>query len=357
MDLLLSCCLEHGARLARPGEFSERAFLNGKIDLVQAEAIADLIESSTSLSAKLAIRSLQGAFSRCIHSLIEDVINSRTFIEATLDFPDEDIDVCSMEYFKSNLQDLIINAEEILSDANQGERIREGLTVVIAGRPNAGKSSLLNALLKYDAAIVTPIPGTTRDVLHFDMQVDGLPVRLIDTAGIRDTNDQLELEGIRRAREQMALADHILWVYDGQFLFDPEELKELQPSVPVTLVRNKIDIASLGEETSAPDGWAIIGLSALTGYGMEELRNHIKSKAVLSRFGEGSFIARRRHIDSLRRGLVALRSALLALENDVQAEVIALELQECQRAFGEITGEYTSDDLLGRIFSTFCIGK
>jgi tRNA modification GTPase len=357
MDLLLSCCLEHGARLARPGEFSERAFLNGKIDLVQAEAIADLIESSTSLSAKLAIRSLQGAFSRCIHSLIEDVINSRTFIEATLDFPDEDIDVCSMEYFKSNLQDLIINAEEILSDANQGERIREGLTVVIAGRPNAGKSSLLNALLKYDAAIVTPIPGTTRDVLHFDMQVDGLPVRLIDTAGIRDTNDQLELEGIRRAREQMALADHILWVYDGQFFFDPEELKELQPSVPVTLVRNKIDIASLGEETSAPDGWAIIGLSALTGYGMEELRNHIKSKAVLSRFGEGSFIARRRHIDSLRRGLVALRSALLALENDVQAEVIALELQECQRAFGEITGEYTSDDLLGRIFSTFCIGK
>ena len=357
LDLLLSRCLELGARLARPGEFTQRAYLNGKLDLVQAEAIADLIESSTSLTARLSIRSLQGIFSTRIRCLVDQLIHLRTYLEATLDFPEDDVDPHSREQIRLDLTELLISTRVILTDAHQGERIRDGLTVVIAGRPNAGKSSLLNALLQYDAAIVNPVPGTTRDLLRCDMQIDGLPVKLIDTAGIRETTEPVELEGVRRACRQLEHADLILWVYDTRLGLEPNELGELPPAIPVTLIRNKIDLALPGADSRIPNDVPVIPLSALTGRGLAELRQHVKSKAGVDGIGEGSFVARRRHLDALRRGLDAMQRAAHALNSGIGVEVVALELLEAQRACGEITGEVTPDDLLERIFSSFCIGK
>lgn len=357
MDLLLSRCLDLGARLANPGEFTERAYLNGKLDLVQAEAIADLIASSTSLAARLAMRSLQGVFSRRIRLLVDDLIRIRTYLEASLDFPDEDLDSRAQGQWRRDLHDLIATVEQTLAEAQRGERIRDGLTVVIAGPPNAGKSSLFNALLQYDAAIVTAVPGTTRDLLRCDMQIDGLSVKLIDTAGIRDAVEPAEREGVRRARSQFEHADLILWVYDYRLGPDLAELRSLPSGIPVTLIRNKIDLEFADDRGVAPDGPVELRLSALTGYGIEELRRHLKTTARIEGLGEGSFVARRRHLDALRRGLNFLYSARTALETGAGSEVVALDLTEAQHAFGEITGEVTPDDLLGRIFSSFCIGK
>ncbi|MFZ0790149.1 MAG: tRNA uridine-5-carboxymethylaminomethyl(34) synthesis GTPase MnmE [Chromatiaceae bacterium] len=356
LDLLLRRCLALGARPARPGEFTERAFLNGKLDLAQAEAVADLIESSTALGARLAVRSLQGAFSRRIESLVEGLFRVRTYLEATLDFPDEELDLAAESPLAADLAALTAQTRRVLDEAHQGERIRDGLTVTIAGPPNAGKSSLLNALAQNDAAIVTHIPGTTRDLLKLDIQVDGLPVRLVDTAGLRESKDPVEREGVRRARDQMARADLILWVYDGSLGFDPSELADLPDAVPLTLVRNKIDLERV-RPRSVGVGAEEIHLSALTGEGLEGLRTHLRARAGVEGLGDGAFVARRRHLDALERGLAQLERARAALVSGGGAELAALDLHAAQQSFGTITGEVTQDDLLGRIFSSFCIGK
>jgi tRNA modification GTPase len=356
MDLLLRRCLELGARTARPGEFSERAFLNGKLDLTQAEAVADLIESSTALGARLAMRSLQGAFSRRIDSLIEALIRLRTYLEATLDFPDEELDLRVEPVVADDLDALVAETRRVLGEAHQGERIREGFTVAIAGPPNAGKSSLLNALSRAEAAIVTPIPGTTRDLLRVDIQVDGLPVRLVDTAGLRDSQDPVEREGVRRARDQIARSDLVLWVYDATMGLDRSALTDCPPGVPVTLIRNKIDLLGAELESDA-SGQDEIALSARTGEGLARLHRHIKARAGVESMAEGAFAARRRHLEALERGLSHLETARGALSTGAGLELIALDLAAAQQSFGEITGAFMPDDLLGRIFSGFCIGK
>lgn len=356
LDLLLRRCLALGARPARPGEFTERAFLNGKLDLTQAEAVADLIESSTVLGARLAMRSLQGAFSRRINRLVEGLVNVRTYLEATLDFPDEELDLAAESPLAADLAALIAQTRRVLDEAHQGERIREGLTVTIAGPPNAGKSSLLNVLAQNDAAIVTHIPGTTRDLLKLDIQVDGLPVRLVDTAGLRESDDPVEREGVRRAREQMARSDLILWVYDGSLGLEPSQLDDLPEAVALTLVRNKIDL-EVDHSAAVRTHEEEIALSALTGEGLKGLRRHLRERAGVEALGDGAFVARRRHLDALESGLAQLERAHGTLVLGGGAELAASDLRSAQLAFGTITGEVAQDDLLGRIFSSFCIGK
>jgi len=359
LNRLLQRALELGARPARPGEFSERAFLNGKLDLVQAEAVADLIESTTELSARLAGRTLQGELSRRVGGLREGIVRLRTYVEAAIDFPDEEIDFIADSQVEADLQDLIRDVKNLLVNAHQGHLIREGLDLVIAGPPNAGKSSLLNALAGVDAAIVTAIPGTTRDLLHRQIQIDGMPLHIIDTAGLRPARDPIEQEGIRRAREQIEQADRILWVFDGQS--DPDhtnfDMSMLPPQVPLTYVRNKIDLtgapAGLTPGSSGPE----VAISALTGAGVDVLREHLKAICGFPASTEGLFMARRRHLDALDRTLVCLDSALELLRQAPAVELVAEDLRQAQQVLGEITGEFTSDDLLGKIFSSFCIGK
>jgi tRNA modification GTPase len=356
MDALLQRCLQLGARHARPGEFSERAFLNGKLDLTQAEAIADLIESSTALAAKLAVRSLQGAFSQRIHSLVHGVVHLRTYLEATLDFPDDELDLRVEPIVLNDLDAILAEARLVLGEAYQGERIRDGFTVAIAGPPNAGKSSLLNALSLIDAAIVTPIPGTTRDLLRVDIQVDGLPVHLVDTAGLRATMDPVESEGVRRARDQIGRSDLVLWVYDATQGCEESALQDIPAGIPVTLIRNKIDLLAADERAQA-FGTDEIAISARTGEGLDRLNQHIKARAGVDSMIEGAFVARRRHLEALERGLSQLESARVALMASTGPEIVAVELASAQKSLGEITGEFTTDDLLERIFASFCIGK
>lgn len=357
LDLLVQRCLELGARPARPGEFSERAFLNGKIDLAQAEAISDLIESSTALAARLAGRSLQGTFSRQIDDLIERLVRMRTFLEATLDFPDDELGLSGHQGISDDLGAIVAQTQDLIGAARQGQVIREGLAVVIAGPPNAGKSSLLNALSGQDAAIVTPIPGTTRDFLKLDIQVDGLPIRIVDTAGLRYSEDVVEREGVRRARAQLDQADLVLWVYDAAVGPDALTRESLPSGIPVTRVRNKIDLLGVSPAITEVETGSEIALSTTTGAGLDLLRSHLKAFAGLGALPEGAFVARRRHLDALRRGLCYLESAHHALTETSAAELVAEDLLQAQHAFGEITGRFTSEDLLGRIFSTFCIGK
>lgn len=363
LDAILARCLELGARLAHPGEFTQRAFLNGKLDLVQAESIADLISAATATAARLAMSSLQGVLSRRIQALVASVTDLRVFVEATLDFPTDDLDLQSLApdqdaWFDNKLTELISATHATLAEAQLGARIRDGLTVVIAGRPNAGKSSLLNLLLCYDAAIVAPSPGTTRDLVRCDFEVDGLPVRLIDTAGIRESPELVEREGVRRARTEIALADLVLWVYDASLGFVAEELDELPESVPVTLIGNKTDLLQPSHTPGwHPEGVAHLNISALTGQGIDLLRQHLRERAGLVGVVEGSFVARRRHLDALRRAVAAAQAAREAFLDNLGLEIVALELADAQHAFGEITGEVSSDELLGQIFSRFCIGK
>lgn len=357
MDLLLQRCLQLGARLARPGEFSERAFLNGKLDLAQAEAVADLIESSTVLAVRLAGRSLQGVFSRRIDGLIERLVRMRTYIEATLDFPDDELDLAADLGISEDLQAMIEQTREVMGSARQGQVIREGFAVVIAGPPNAGKSSLLNALSGQEAAIVTPIPGTTRDLLKLDIQVEGLPIRIVDTAGLRHSEDPIEREGVRRARAELDQADLVLWIQDAAAGADTPAPETLPQRVPVTRVRNKIDLRGLSPGIEELETGPQISLSVKTGAGLDLLRAHLKDRAGLGGSTEGAFVARRRHLDALRLGLDHLESAQRALDQGFGAELVADDLLQAQHAFGEITGRFTSEDLLGRIFSTFCIGK
>jgi tRNA modification GTPase len=362
VDMLLQRLLELGCRMARPGEFSERAFLNGKIDIAQAEAIADLIDAGTAAAARAAVRSLQGEFSARITDLKSGITGLRAYVEAAIDFPDEEIDFLSDNALRERLAAVFAGFESITVAARQGALLREGLNVVIAGKPNAGKSSLLNKLAGDEVAIVTDVPGTTRDVLRQHVHLDGLPLNLIDTAGLRAAVDVAEVEGVRRARNEMARADRVLYVLDlGAGDDDSEswagELEQLPPGVPVTLVFNKIDLtcspARLDEAAAPPR----VFLSARTGAGVELLRTHLKASAGYRETESGALAARRRHLDALHRARQHVQSAADTLSSTRAFELFAEDLRLAQRALGEITGEFTSDDLLAEIFGSFCIGK
>ncbi len=356
MDLLLHRVLALGARAARPGEFSQRAFLNDKLDLVQAEAVADLIDSHTARAARSAMRALQGDFSHQIHALVEGLIELRSFVEAALDFPEEEIDFLADEALSLRLDTLGGRLETILATARQGSLLREGMTLVIAGPPNVGKSTLLNRLAGHEAAIVSPIPGTTRDVVHREIQLDGMPVRVIDTAGLRDSEDPVEREGVRRARREIEAADLVLLLSDASL--GPGGSQCTLPSglpqgVAMLRVWNKIDLAGL----AAGEREGVLHISATTGAGLEALRRHLKARMGYEDGCEGVYMARHRHLEALHRAREALARARIRLREERAAELLAEELRQAQHALGEITGAVTSEDLLGRIFSSFCIGK
>jgi tRNA modification GTPase len=359
MDLLLQSVLHAGARLAHPGEFSERAFLNNKVDLVQAEAIADLIDAQSQAAARLASRTLQGFFSERIECLVEQLIDLRLYVEAAIDFPEEEIDFLSDGNVSERLHSIIDSLDSTFQSAQSGRVLRDGLTLVIAGAPNAGKSSLLNALSGTDSAIVTEIPGTTRDLLKERISIDGIPLHIIDTAGLRESNDPVEAEGVRRAKQQMAEADRVLWVFDDGT--DPEHLTfesaTLPEGVPVTLIRNKIDLTNREAGLVECAAGIEISLSAKLGVGIDVLNDHLKHCAGFLDQNEGEFIARRRHLDALERAKQYLDHGKRSLVRDQAGELLAEDLRYAQQALAEITGEFTADDLLGKIFSSFCIGK
>ncbi len=359
MDRLLQRSLSLGARLARPGEFSERAFLNGKLDLVQAEAVADLIETNSVQGARSAMRSLQGEFSTCIRELVDRLIELRMYVESAIDFPEEEIDFLADASLGLRVHALVGDLAELQTQAQQGALLRDGITVVIAGQPNVGKSRLLNALAGRETAIVTELPGTTRDVLREQILIDGMPVHVIDTAGLREGEDVVEREGVRRAWLEIERADRVLLVVDDRAGYTSVEeriLERLPAGLACSVIRNKIDLsgASPGVDTG-PHG-PEIRLSALTGCGIDELRGHLR-QLVGYTGGEGTFMARRRHLDALQRAESAVAEGARCLEQQAAGELLAEELRIAQQALGEITGEFTSDDLLGRIFSSFCIGK
>ncbi len=366
LDLLLQACCRLGARPARPGEFSERAFLNNKLDLTQAEAIADLINSTTEQAALNATRSLQGAFSQKIDQLVSQVTALRVYVEAAIDFPEEEIDFIEDGQVRERLQAIIEQMEQVQSAARQGSLMQEGMKLVIAGKPNAGKSSLLNALSGQDTAIVTPIEGTTRDVLREHIQIDGMPLHIVDTAGLRDAGDEVEQEGIRRAWNEMESADRILLVVDGSLasaseddgsLIWPEKDRHHTRDIPVTIIRNKCDLSQREPQLlSGPHG-SVVELSAKTGAGMDLLKTHLKSAMGYRDNSEGSFSARSRHLQALARASRSLDIGMSQLVEQGAGELLAEDLRQCQDALGEITGTFTSHDLLGEIFSSFCIGK
>lgn len=363
-DLLLTELVKLGARLARPGEFSERAFLNNKIDLSQAEAIADLIASSSTMAARYALRSLQGGFSRHINLLVSAITRLRVYIEASLDFPEEEVDFLNSGRIAEKLIELQQQVNTVLIEARQGAVVKEGISVVIAGEPNAGKSTLLNSLSGSDTAIVTDIPGTTRDLLRQEINLGGLPLHIIDTAGLRESTDPVEQEGIRRAKDAMASADRVLLIVDSSkftTLQDENVWKQLR-SIPdisprLTLVINKIDLTNTNEGVTNIDGTPTIRISAKQHLGLDLLRKHLQDCAGFNPGNEGGFIARRRHLDALMRAQTALNNANEQLVIYRAGELVAEELCNAQLALGEITGVVTADDLLGEIFGSFCIGK
>lgn len=366
LDMLLQRCLELGCRLARPGEFSERAFLNDKLDLAQAEAIADLIEASSAQAARNAVRSLQGAFSRRVDNLTEKLIALRIYVEAAIDFPEEEIDFLADGHVLSMLDDVRDNLSTVMREAGQGALLRDGMTVVIAGRPNAGKSSLLNLLAGREAAIVTDIAGTTRDILREHIHIDGMPLHVVDTAGLRDTDDQVEKIGVERALKAIGEADRVLLVVDASapeandpFALWPEFLETRPDMAKVTLIRNKADLTGEAVDMQASaDGHVTISLSAKDeGQGLDLLREHLKACMGYEQTAESSFSARRRHLDALRHASQALEHGRSQLTLAGAGELLAEDLRQAQHSLGEITGAFSSDDLLGRIFSSFCIGK
>ena len=365
LDLLLKRILQiDGIRLARPGEFSEQAFLNDKLDLAQAEAIADLIDATSEQAARSALKSLQGEFSKKVNELVDSVIYLRTYVEASIDFPDEEIDFLADGKIEANLRGIINQLKDVRSEAKQGSILREGMKVVIAGRPNAGKSSLLNALAGREAAIVTDIAGTTRDVLREHIHIDGMPLHIIDTAGLRDATDEVERIGISRAWTEIEQADRIILMLDSS---DPESadlstvrsefLANFPTTLPVTIVRNKIDLNGEQANESEQGGYQIISLSAQTHDGIQLLRDHLKQTMGFQTGMEGGFLARRRHLDALEKAAEHLQIGLVQLTEFHAGELLAEELRLVQTYLSEITGEFTSDDLLGNIFTSFCIGK
>ncbi|MFZ2311453.1 MAG: tRNA uridine-5-carboxymethylaminomethyl(34) synthesis GTPase MnmE [Methylobacter sp.] len=357
LDMLLRRVLSLGARLANPGEFTERAFLNNKLDLAQAEAVADLIESSTEQSVRSAQKSMQGVFSQQINELVAELTELRIYVEAAIDFVDEEIDFLTDGVVENRILRLLNRIEEIQKTAQQGRLLRDGMTVVLAGKPNAGKSSLLNALAGHEAAIVTDIAGTTRDVLKERIQLDGMPLHIIDTAGLRESDNAIEQEGIRRAHEEIQKADKILLLIDAR---EPEVesiLKTLPPDINVTKIYNKIDLLDIEPEIKQTEHSTKIYLSIKTGNGMELLKQHLKQSVGFNEATDNVFIARRRHIEALRKGHEFVESALNQLQGSQAGELVAEDLRQAQNSLAEITGKFTSDDLLGKIFSSFCIGK
>ncbi len=352
MQLLLDRVLSLGARRARPGEFTERAFLNNKLDLAQAEAVADLINASTISAARAANRSLEGAFSRRVQDLLSELTELRVFVEGAIDFPTDEIDFLGEAALGEKVSGLVGRLQVLLRGARHGAALRDGLTLAIVGPPNAGKSSLLNALSGRDSAIVTEIPGTTRDVLREQIQIDGVPLHLVDTAGLRESDDRVEQEGMRRAVQAVESADHVLVMLDDS---DPESRPPALPAgaPPRTVLRNKID------RSGAPPGRSTDGLrlSLRTGAGLGDLRAHLRSLAGASSEQEGQFSARARHLHALEAVGSHLAQAQALVETDPQPELLAEELRLAQQALADITGEFVPDDLLGEIFSSFCIGK
>ncbi len=364
LDSLLERLLELGCRMARPGEFTERAFLNGKLDIAQAEAIADLIDAGSSAAARAAVRSMQGEFSARVHELQAQITELRTLVEAAIDFPDEELDFLPGSVLGDRIAKIFMSFDAIGAAARQGALLREGLNVVIAGKPNAGKSSLLNRLAGAEIAIVTDQPGTTRDVLRQQVHLDGLPLNLIDTAGLRHAADVAEAEGVRRAFAELKRADRVLYILDAAVPAAQSsasdlaaELEDLPVDVPVTLIFNKIDLsgaqASVDEARDPPQ----VFLSAKSGAGLDLLRAHLKSRAGYRSGDSGALSARRRHLDALQRAKSGVVHAAELLGETRAFELFAEELRRAQSALGEITGEFSSDDLLGEIFGSFCIGK
>ena len=383
LETLLRRVLGLGARAAAPGEFTQRAFLNGRIDLAQAEAVADLVDSGSTAAARAALRSLRGEFSTQVHELAEAMLELRMWVEAAIDFPEEEIDFLADRALGERMANVRGRFDALERSARQGALLRDGLTLVIAGRPNAGKSSLLNRLAGYDAAIVTAIPGTTRDVLRERIEIDGLPVHVLDTAGLRDAPDEVEAEGIRRARREIERADRVLYVVDASdaaaVAAIDADLAALPDGTRCTIVMNKVDRvggaprieaatgASGVPAPAAGEGFAALAvagetrvrvhLSAATGEGLALLREHLKQCVGFHPVGEGALSARARHLDALRRARGHVEAAATLLAERHAGELVAQELTDAQRDLGEITGEVTSDDLLGRIFGSFCIGK
>lgn len=361
LDMLLERIVELGARLARPGEFSERAFLNDKMDLSQAEAIADLIDSVSRKAAKSAMRSLAGDFSAQVQGVGEMVLNLRMFVEAAIDFPEEEVDFLGDEKVATSLVEIQRALRETLEQAGQGALLRDGITLAIAGRPNAGKSSLMNRLAGRDVSIVTAVPGTTRDVIDEFIHLDGIPLKLVDTAGIRASDDEIEAEGVRRAMREIGIADQVLIVIDAEAQGETWRthgdalLEELGATGRSTLVLNKTDLVpTLLQSEMPPD---TVAVSARTGQGIDALKDRIKALAGFDAGTEGHFMARRRHVDALARALRHLAEGKLRLEERNEGELLAEELRLCHECLCEITGQFTPDDLLGKIFASFCIGK
>ena len=365
LDLLLKRIVAlPGVRIAQPGEFSERAFLNDKLDLAQAEAIADLIDASSEQAARSAVNSLQGVFSTRVNQLVEALTHLRIYVEAAIDFPDEEIDFLSDGKIEAQLNAVMADLDGVRAEARQGSLLREGMKVVIAGRPNAGKSSLLNALAGRDAAIVTDIAGTTRDVLREHIHIDGMPLHIIDTAGLREASDEVERIGIERAWQEIEQADRVLFMVDGTTTdateaaaIWPDFVSRLPPELPITVVRNKADVTGEPLGLTEVNGHSLIRLSARTSAGVDELRDHLKQSMGFAGNMEGGFLARRRHLQALELAATHLLQGKAQLLGAWAGELLAEELRLAQQALSEITGEFTSDDLLGRIFSSFCIGK
>lgn len=357
---IIDAVVQLGARRAEPGEFSKRAFLNGKLDLIQAEAIADLIGSGTEQAARAAMRSLSGAFTKTIDTLEEQLIRLRLYVEAAIDFPEEEIDFLSDQKLAERIAECDAAFVAIRKSTSIGRVLRDGYRVVIVGEPNVGKSSLLNLLSGQDAAIVTEIAGTTRDVLKEHIKLDGLSVELIDTAGLRSNPDLIEAEGIRRAKAALQSADAALWIQDATKISGAEDFtgpaENIPAGIPVVVVKNKIDLVTSDDSGAAPDSDSI-HLSAKTGAGLDSLIAKIKQLAGYENLGEGAFTARQRHLDALQRAQQHFQHGRQALEDSKSGEIFAEELRLAQQALGEITGAFSSDDLLGKIFSEFCIGK
>ena len=359
-DWLLNQAYRLGARPAEPGEFTLRAFLNDKLDLAQAEAVADLVDSGSRAAARAAVRSLDGVFSQRVRELQTELTALRVHLEAWLDFPDEELESGSGREQQSRFGAVTDKLERLLGEARQGAVLRDGVNVVIAGPPNAGKSSLMNRLAGYDAAIVTHIPGTTRDPLREYLSVDGLPVSITDTAGFRAAADPVEAEGVRRAQQAVERADRVLWLLDIRDDL-PRGLSRAREEVAghaaLTMILNKVDLVTAESGRDEHDGLTIIRLSALTGDGVPLLREHLKELSGFGGESPGTFSARSRHLDALVRASDHVHDGLGRLREEGAPELAAEELRAAQTALSEVTGELTSDELLGEIFASFCIGK